>query len=59
MKVNLTKLLESPTRVFEVKKPQYDETGFFIKRENQSTSPEEPYSFELEKEKFILKEAEK
>jgi hypothetical protein len=59
MKVNLTRLLESPTRVFEVKKPQYDETGFFIKRENQSTSPEAPYSFELEKEKFILKEAEK
>ena len=59
MKVNLTKLLESPTRVFEVKKPQYDETGFFIKRENQSTSPETPYSFELEKDEFILEEEKK
>jgi len=56
MKVKLKKLLESPTRVFEVKKRQFNTTGFFIKRENQSTSPETPYSFELEKEAFILED---
>ena len=56
MKVNLTKLLESPTRVFEIKKPQYNETGFSLKKKNQSTSPETPYSFYLEKDEFILEE---
>jgi hypothetical protein len=59
MKVNLTRLLESPTRVFEIKKPQYDETGFSSKEKNQSTSPEAPYSFELEKDEFILEEENK
>ena len=56
MKVKLKRLLESPTRVFEVKKPRYDEAAFFIKRENQSTSPETAYSFFLEKEEFTLED---
>jgi len=57
MKINLTKLLESPTRVLRLKgKPEPDTAAYYLERENQSTAPISPFSFGLEKDEFVLEE---
>ena len=57
MKVNLTKLLESPTRVLRLKgKPEPDTAAYFLEREYKATSPHSTYAFELENDEFILEE---
>ena len=49
MKINLTKLLESPTRVSWIGlKPEPNTTAYYIEKEYQTTSPKSPYAFELE-----------
>jgi len=49
MKVNLTKLLDSPTRVVRIGKPPgTDSTGYYSPRLASYTSPTSPYSFEIE-----------
>ena len=48
MKINLTKLLESPTRVKWIKEPEPNTTAYYIEKEYQTTSPKSPYAFELE-----------
>jgi hypothetical protein len=57
MKINLTKLLESPTRVVLIgQQPEQNITAYYVERENQSTATKSPYSFELEKDEFILED---
>jgi len=57
MKINLTKLLESPTRVLHLKgKPKPDTAAYYLEREIKSTTPISPYAFELERDEFILEE---
>ena len=48
MKINLTKLLESPTRVKWIKEPEPNTTAYYIEKEYQSTASKTLYSFELE-----------
>lgn len=56
MKVNLTRLLESSTRVLPIK--QDDEgnnaSALIVVTDYESTSSDRAYSFELEKETFEL-----
>jgi len=59
MKVNLTRLLESPTRIREIKKDDRyindsRTSAVFTVTNNESTSSDKAYSFELEKEVFSL-----
>lgn len=57
MKVNLTRLLESSTRVRWIKKKDDDDnnaSALFVVTNYESTSSDRAYSFELEKEKFML-----
>jgi hypothetical protein len=56
MKVNLTRLLESPTRIHEIKQDDRDNrtSAVFVVTNNESTSSYKAYSFELEKEVFSL-----
>ena len=56
VKVNLTRLLESPTRTRQSKEDDVvNKTSALIVVTNyESTSSERAYSFELEKEMFIL-----
>ena len=56
MKVNLTRLLESSTRI---RQPQQDDvdkktSALVVVTNYESTSSERAYSFELEKEMFTL-----
>ncbi len=56
MKVNLTRLLESSTRVRRIKQEdQYNNASAIIEVINyESASSDRAYSFELEKETFNL-----
>lgn len=54
MKINLTKLLESPTRIKMIGENNTNTPAEIISNEN--TSPNRTYSFELEKETFYLEE---
>lgn len=55
MKINLTKLLELPeTKTQRIVKTNQTSASFYIKTIQATTSPEKAYSFELEKETFIL-----
>lgn len=57
MKINLTKLLEIPTRVLHLKgKPEPDTAAYFLEKEYKATSQHSPYAFELENEEFVLEE---
>jgi len=48
MKINLTKLLESPTRVRALS--LVPDTALFIPRWQDETGERQPYSFEIEEE---------
>jgi len=59
MKINLTRLLESPTRIREIKQDDRDDrddrtSALFVVTNHESTSSDKAYSFELEKEVFSL-----
>ena len=55
MKVNLTRLLESSTRVRRIKEDEDNSASALIVVINsESTSSDRAYSFELEKETFNL-----
>jgi len=55
MKINLTKLLElSQTKTQRIVRPNETSASFYMKTIQATTSPEKAYSFELEKETFIL-----
>ncbi len=56
MKVNLTRLLESSTRVRRIKKDDEDNnsSALIIVSNYENTSSDRAYSFELEKETFKL-----
>lgn len=55
MKINLTKLLElSETKPQGIIKANQTSASFYMKTIQGTTSPEKTYSFELEKETFIL-----
>jgi hypothetical protein len=56
MKVNLTRLLESSTRIREIKQDDRDNrtSALFVVTNHESTSSDKAYSFELEKEVFSL-----
>jgi len=56
MKVNLTRLLESSTRVRRIKKDDEDtnSSALIMVSNYENTSSDRAYSFELEKETFTL-----
>lgn len=56
MKVNLTRLLEVPTRIWRPKPDDTDSktSALFVVTNFESTSSDRAYSFELENEKFSL-----
>ena len=56
MKINLTRLLESPTRVRWIKKDDEGNNAspLIVVTNYETTSSDRAYSFELEKETFNL-----
>jgi hypothetical protein len=56
MKVNLTRLLESPKRILRPQQAEGDKqtASLTVVTNSESTSADRAYSFELEKEKFSL-----
>ena len=56
MKVNLTRLLESPKRILRPQQDDVDKqtTALTVVTNYESTSSDRAYSFELEKEMFRL-----
>lgn len=47
MKINLTKLLETPCRVKQLN--EIPQTAIFIERKHEATGSKESYSFEIDK----------
>jgi hypothetical protein len=56
MKVNLTRLLEVPTRIRQTKQDNVDSktSTLFVVTNFESTSSDRAYSFDLENEMFSL-----
>jgi len=52
MKINLTKILESPTRVIFIEEPDKNSTGYFHQPLSSKADPNSVYIFEIEKKRI-------